>query len=60
MKLEKAIENLTEIPYIVVASEEKDFGEAIQLGIEAMKFRLELEQEDPEIALEPLPGETED
>lgn len=34
-------------------------NEAINLGIEALKWRLQIEQEDPDITLEPLPGETE-
>jgi len=46
----------------------KDFGgpgtslicQAERLGIEALKFRLELEQFYPGIPLEPLPGETKD
>lgn len=60
MKLAKAIyikEN-----YLKLHSHElyKEIVEADRLSIEALKYRLELEQTDPEITLEPLPGETED
>jgi len=37
-----------------------DLNKAQMIAIEALKFRLKLEQEDPEIELEPLPGETKD
>lgn len=60
MRIEKAIEILIEWKERGWVTDEKKLAEAEQLGIEALKFRLELELEDPEITLEPLPGETEE
>lgn len=60
MTLEEAIKQLTEwveYPPGVVFSTELP---AVKLGIEALKYRLQLEQEDSNVILEPLPGETED
>lgn len=58
MTLEKAIEHLEHVEQR--AKREGNMGTCIaaELGIEALKFRLSLEQEDPEITLEPLPRET--
>lgn len=58
MRLEEAIE----IQSVYIRGHGVDqykLTDAIKLGIEALKYRLGLEQEDPEITLEPLPGETE-
>ncbi len=58
MKPAKAIETLKERGELVIVSMNPDWDAANKLGIEALRYRLELEQEDPEITLEPLLGET--
>ena len=58
MKLEKAIELLKLTTSIRPLVHPTDEHNAILLSIEALKFRLDLEQTDPDITLEPLPGET--
>lgn len=60
MKLEKAIEFNTKLVRELDIPQRAKEKEAVKLGIEALKFRLQLEQEDPDITLEPLPGETEE
>lgn len=60
MRLEKAIEIVEELPHNLNEVLDHDQQDALKLLIEAGKYRLELEQTDPEIVLEPLPGETED
>ena len=60
MNLPKAIEIIeTELP-VYLANPETDLMKAISLGREALKWRLEIEKEDPDIELELLPGETEE
>lgn len=58
MKLETAIEILELNARVAGKRMPSDTLDAIKLGVEALKYRLELEQTDPEITLEPLPGET--
>lgn len=60
MNLEKAIELNKESERSLRTGKFYDHANAIKVGNEALKFRLELEQEDPEIELQPLPGETND
>lgn len=60
MKLQKAIEILEHIEGYTTYPFREDVKAAAQLGTEALKFRLELEQTDPEITLEPLLGQTEE
>lgn len=60
MNIPKAIEIQEKHIEWCKEAHEADVCSATRLGIEAMKFRLQLEQEDPDITLEPLPGETKD
>ena len=59
MNIPKAIEILTYLSYDPKEVLDHDQSVAICLSIEALKWRQALEREDPEITLEPLPGETE-
>lgn len=59
MTIDEAIEILRDLDTTLPQSDPCKRQEAVKLGIEALKFRLDLEQEDPEITLELLPGETE-
>lgn len=58
MNLKEAIEYLQELKPQPWLQGFPYFVEAVGLGIVALKWRLQIEQEDPEIELEPLPGET--
>jgi len=60
MRLERAIEINISLLGGTYDHRDKEMGDALKLGIEALKYRLELEQTNPEIILEPLQGETED
>jgi len=59
VKIDKAIEILEQWNKRTNGLTDKDFHDAEKLGVEALKFRRSLEQENPDITLEPLPGETE-
>jgi hypothetical protein len=60
MNIPEAIEVLSEYVFENKPQDITAYDKATKLSIEALKFRLKLEQEDPEITLEPLPGETEE
>lgn len=60
MKLQKAIRRLQRYVKYRKPDPDDHFHESVQLGIEALKFRKEIEDEDPDIKLQPLPGETEE
>jgi len=58
MTIDEAVKELQKSIDEIGNDEIDALTKAEKLGIEALKFRLGLEQEDPEITLEPLPGET--
>jgi len=60
MKLEKAIAILEALYRGGISPNDPHPQDALKLGSEALKYRLRLEQENGDITLEPLPGETEE
>ena len=60
MKLEKAVEILLDIEFRLPQMRPQHEREALQLGIEAPKFRLRWEQQAGQADFELLPGETKD